>query len=437
MTPAGAMSLAARFMRPRAWLRDPLHRNSIILLANVASAAILGLVFWAVVARFYSTSEVGLAAALVSASGLLSQISILGFDLGLIRFLPATKDRKGMINSCLTISGIASLVLVLVYIGGVRLWTPGLDRLQSLLPALLFIAATIGSTWSLLQGQVFIGSRRPEYAWVQALTSSVVRIPLALGLTSFGTWGIWGAWSVSTCAGAIVGNLILIRTEPGYSAVPQISRKGMREMATFSLGSYLANVASSVPMYVMPLVILGVLGAEANAYYYLGFKVAAVLYGIPWLVGMSLLVEGSHDPQRMRSLSLRWLRFVLPLVILSVAVLFVFGSKILLIFGAEYSESARWVLWMVSLSVLLWVFNEVYIVIKQVQLKVFTALCFIVYISAVIMVAAYVLMPRLGLLGAGLAWVIGNTAGVLWVGLWLWGDFRIKAKHVQKGGSTR
>jgi len=43
-------------------LQDPLYKNAYFLMAREAATAVLGLVFWIVVARFYSPAEVGLAA---------------------------------------------------------------------------------------------------------------------------------------------------------------------------------------------------------------------------------------------------------------------------------------------------------------------------------------------------------------------------------------
>ena len=74
-------------MRIKQHFQDPLYKNSYFLMARAAATAALGLVFWIVVARFYSPAEVGLAAALISATGLLIVFSKLGLGLGLMRYL--------------------------------------------------------------------------------------------------------------------------------------------------------------------------------------------------------------------------------------------------------------------------------------------------------------------------------------------------------------
>src|SRR4030067_2560894 len=107
-----------------------------MITAGVTS--ILGFVFWIIVARFYSPSEVGLATALISAVGLLGIFSQLGFQFGLVRYLPGENDKKGMINSSLTIVGLFSLLLVMIFVAGLGFWSPALLFIQK--DAALFLS---------------------------------------------------------------------------------------------------------------------------------------------------------------------------------------------------------------------------------------------------------------------------------------------------------
>ena len=79
-------------------LRDPLFKNSYYLMMTPVVGSLLGFIFWMVVARFYSTAEVGLAATIFSAMGLIAAFSGLGFNIGLIRYLPKEDDKQGMIK---------------------------------------------------------------------------------------------------------------------------------------------------------------------------------------------------------------------------------------------------------------------------------------------------------------------------------------------------
>ena len=106
------------------YFKDPLRKNSMFLIeANVLSA-LLGFLFWMVAARLYPTEAVGLATATISAARLLEALSSLGLGIGIIRFLPDEKDKRGLINSCYTIAGLFSLMLAIIFIAGLNLWSP-------------------------------------------------------------------------------------------------------------------------------------------------------------------------------------------------------------------------------------------------------------------------------------------------------------------------
>ena len=56
-------------------LRDPLFRNSYFLMANRITGAGAGFVFWLIAARCYTSHEVGMANAIISAMSLLALFS--------------------------------------------------------------------------------------------------------------------------------------------------------------------------------------------------------------------------------------------------------------------------------------------------------------------------------------------------------------------------
>ena len=85
-------------------LSDPLFKNAYFLMFSSLTSAGSGFFFWLIAARFYSTADIGLASAIISAMGLISMLSLLGFDISLVRFLPEREDKQELINSCLTIS---------------------------------------------------------------------------------------------------------------------------------------------------------------------------------------------------------------------------------------------------------------------------------------------------------------------------------------------
>ena len=74
-------------------LSDPCSRMHT---SSSLTSAGSGFFFWLIAARFYSTADIGLASAIISAMGLISMLSLLGFDISLVRFLPECSSVKAL-----------------------------------------------------------------------------------------------------------------------------------------------------------------------------------------------------------------------------------------------------------------------------------------------------------------------------------------------------
>jgi len=77
-------------------LSDPLFKTAYFLMFSSLTSAGSGFFFWLIAARFYSTADIGLASAIISAMGLISMLSLLGFDISLVRFLPECSSVKAL-----------------------------------------------------------------------------------------------------------------------------------------------------------------------------------------------------------------------------------------------------------------------------------------------------------------------------------------------------
>jgi len=77
-------------------LSDPLFKNAYFLMFSSLTPAGSSFFFWLIAARFYSTADIGLASAIISAMGLISMLSLLGFGISLVRFLPECSSVKAL-----------------------------------------------------------------------------------------------------------------------------------------------------------------------------------------------------------------------------------------------------------------------------------------------------------------------------------------------------
>lgn len=401
-----------------------LYRNAVYLMLSRGVTAILGFVFWILAARLYSAADVGLASAIIAAAGLLALLSTLGLDYGLIRFLPNSGEKSNVtINSIFTISGLLSIIFVLIFLAGLNLWSPALIFLrQNLIWFIAFLVFTATYTLFYLLSSSFIAKRRTGFTLTQTIINSSLRLALVIPLAAFFySGGIFGSWLigfvVATGAGIF---LFLPRVQAGYRFFPAIRREVINEMAHFSLANYIAILLWAAPASVLSLMVINFLGAEANAYFFIAWGVAGLLSTIVMATSYSLFAEGSYDEAKLGQNIRRSLKLVLTLLIPAIILVFLIGGKVLLLFGRAYSENATTLLWILAASALPLSINYIYFGVKRVQKKMKN----VIWLSALIAVGtlglSWVLLPRMGILGVGIASLISQGIAALIIVYNLW-----------------
>jgi len=256
-----------------------------------------------VAARLYSASNVGLASATISAATLLALLSTLGLDYGLIRFLPTSGDKaNNIINSCFTVGGLASIALCLIFVAGLGICSPALLPIRAH-PVFFvsFVVFTVAFTFMTFANQAFIAERRAGFALTQGLIFGLLRlIPLVVLVTPFPTFGIFGSWGVATLVAAVAGVLIFLpRIESGFHLLPLVKKEVVNEGMHFPAANYVGNIFWMLPALIFPLMVVNILGAESNAYFYIGWTVGAILGIIPAAFSTSLFAEGSSEEERL------------------------------------------------------------------------------------------------------------------------------------------
>ena len=398
--------------RIRQLLRVSLYRNAAYLMLTSGVNSLAGFVFWAVAARLYPAEGVGLAAAAISAMGLLALLSTLGMDYSLIRFLPGSGDRaRAILNSCLTLSGLLSVVLAAVFLVGLKLWSPALLRVQQN-PVFFvsFIIFAVAAVYRIFAERTFVAGRRSGFALTQGLVFGLLRfIPLVALAPLFDVFGIFASWGIGLGLAAIVSiPFLLPRIQPGYRPVPTIDRKAIGSMMHFSFANYAANIFWAIPILGLPIMVVNVLGAEANAYFYVGWALGYLLVNIPVTVSLSLFAEGSHNEEQMGHNIGRSLKLVL-LLIPVIAVAFAAGTKVLSVFGSAYAENATTLLWVLAVSAVPAGLNHTYFTVRRVQKRMRDVIGLSAFIAAGTMLLSYLLLPRMGIIGAGVGWLIPQT----------------------------
>ncbi|MFI6939234.1 lipopolysaccharide biosynthesis protein [Streptomyces sp. NPDC050418] len=402
----------ARHRRPR----PAVYRNSFFVLASTASTALLGFLFWVVVARFYSPTQVGIATTLISALSLISYLSQFGLNNTLIRFPAAADDRNAQLTMALGAVAAAGALLGLGYVAGLPWYGEKLLFIRENPMAVAVFAALCSlAALNQLAKSVFTGARTPELNVLSdGLAQGVAKLAMPAALTGLGVFGIVGSTGAGFAA-AVLCALILLRRRLGFRFELRFGGTRLREQFHYSLGSYASGLLDLLPQLVLPLIVLHHLGAESTGYFYVAFQIAALLHAIAFSVGEALFAEGSHDPAQLPML-LRRTAVIIAAAQTAAATVVALGSGFVLrLFGGGYADAAASLLTAFAVSSLAvalnaWANYALKVTRQLRQLIVNNA------IFATVTVTLALLWASDGLVWIGWAWGLGNLASGL-VGL--------------------
>ncbi|MDQ7844548.1 MAG: oligosaccharide flippase family protein [Armatimonadota bacterium] len=395
--------------------RSAIYRDSFFLMtANVANAG-FGFLFWTAAARLYQSREVGFAAAVISAVGLLAMLAVLGLDYALVRFLPHSPNPHAIISSSLTIAAAGGLVLAAVFIGGLGVWSPALLPVRESPALAAGVAAGVALTAVAgLLASVYLSRKRAGFVLAQAAVFGTGKVVAAVMFAVMGLHavGLVGAWVVGSGALAAVGlGVFLPRALDGqYRFRPMVAREVVNDMAHFAFANYVSAALWSAPTLLLPILITNLKGPETNAYYYVASNVGGLLVMIPTAIAMSLFAHGSHDATDLVRRAVEAGKVSLALLAPALVGVFLLGEKVLLIFGRAYSVEGTRLLWVLALSTLPLTVNFLYFSVRRVQQRMAGVVASTVWILVVTLGLSVVLLPRLGLPGAGVAWFAAQAS---------------------------
>jgi O-antigen/teichoic acid export membrane protein len=256
----------------------------------------------------------------------------------------------------------------------------------------------------LMQCTAVTALRRGDLYLLQTIIFGV-RIPLLLIFASFGVMGILSALEIAYFITFISGLYIISRLGVKFRLALNIG--SLKEIFSFSLGTYTADILSIAPAAIIPLMIVNTIGAMNNAYFYVAYSIASLLLTIPGAVSTSLFVEGSHNIPLKENV-IKSLKLTMMILIPATIIILLFGREVLLIFNKEFSDQSFALLQILAISGLFSAITSIYLTIKRVQ-KDIKIINFINLISSLfLIVIGYILLIKFGLMGIGYTWLILN-----------------------------
>lgn len=392
-------------------MKESLYRNSIFLMISSGITAALGFFSWLICARLFGAEEVGIATTMISAIGLIVSFSLLGLNTGLIKYLPSSENKNNKINTCITIASITTIIVSAIFILGLDKFSPKLDFMRdNLLLSFGFIFFAVVFSLSSITDSIFISLRKAEFILLKNSIFGILRVVLPFVLVGLGVYGIFGSYALSLTAGVIFVILILIykyKYKPKFVFYDSV----IRRIGKFSFGNYVAGFIGGLSLLILPLLITNKIGAETTAYYFMAVQIANLLFVIPSASTSSLFAEGSHDIRKLKEKTLKAIRIIAILIIPSILAIIFLGNYVLLAFGKEYSNQGIEFLKIMALSGIFVSINSVFGSVFKVRNKVkYIIIVNVIGVSAILGLSYFFIQSGRGLVGVGIAWIIGQIA---------------------------
>jgi O-antigen/teichoic acid export membrane protein len=371
--------------------------------------ALLGAAFWLVAARQFSQTAVGVGSAAVSAMTLLGFLATVGLGTLLMGELPRrTEQRRGLVDAALVVSAAIGALLGLGFALVVPLLSSSFDPLSSTPAAILVFAAGTGLTGAaFVLDQALIGLLRGSLQLARNVAFSVIKL---VGLFAVATLvaKAGSVWIYSTWVAGIALSLIVLarfyRREPEDPRRPSFDV--LRKMRRSAVTHHAFNLALRIPDLVLPIIVVSLLSASANASFYIAWMIASLLFAVPLALSTVLYAIGSGDSTGLAERFRLTLRTSMAVGLLGNLVLLVAAGPLLHAFGASYADDATVTLHILALGVFPETIRTHYVSVHRIERQIPAAIPIVWGGTALELAGGAVGALAGGLTGVAVGWLI-------------------------------
>lgn len=386
--------------------KDSFLKNAYILISDGISNTFLGFIYWLIAARLFEASDIGIANSAISAIILVVSLSVQGFGVGIIRLLPQYPDKENqVINSCLTLSLILlSLILSIFYLF-LPFWSTSLNSFIDG-KILFFVLFSFSYLYTQLLDCVFISTRKTQNLLIKNLQLNVIKLLLLLGFIHQESNGLYYSWGISIVIICIIETLIVRkRVNTSYKPALFFDRELGREVLGYSMKNHVADVVSSIPSMILPIMIAELINVKMVAYFTIPWMIVNSLMIIERSTSQSLFAEISDDISLLSFKVAKSIKFLLYQLFPLLFMILLFGKYILSIYGEEYSSNGYSLLVILTMSLIPYSLNVTYFVILRAKKELSTLQLYSFFLTTSILVLSYFMAIRWSLIGIGIAWL--------------------------------
>lgn len=389
-----------------------LFRSAHALMLTTAVNGALGFGFWVIAARLYSANLVGLESALIAIMTTIAALSQFSLGVMFVRFLPESNRPRQMIMLGYAISAVILAALLAIVV-------PRISSNVSVLhthPWLAGVGMAAAALWCVfgLQDLALTALRFTKWVPLENGIFGCAKIGALVVMAVIGASpGILFAWIIPMVL--LIPPVNWLVFGPAAKRHPPIHDEGViqsfgKRRLLHVLGfTGLATVFDQGMQAAIPLLVIGILGATQNAYFYIPFTIVMTVEILIDGGVTALTVEGSSAASRPRELTLSPGRRLLILVGPVVIGLIIFAPIVLLFFGRAYAEHGTTVLRLLALATVLRGAIGVFAGVCRVQGRAMSI--FIESQATSVFAVLFIVIgaQRWGLDGVALGWLAANV----------------------------
>jgi O-antigen/teichoic acid export membrane protein len=394
-------------------LTEPMFATAVSLMTNTILTNGLGVLFWVVAARLYDPSAVGRDSALVSLMMALSTIGQLDLANAVVRFLPAVARPRGrLVLAAYAVAVLASGVIAGLVIVAAPHVTMSLSFLSSNTGlAVALVAAT--ALWSIFSIQDGVLTALGGARWVplENAVYGVLKVGMLFVLAGLGaTHGTFFAFAIPMAVLLVPVNLLLFRrvlpaASPATEEAIRGASFGRRRLLAFVAQDYAGSMLVQAGLTVLPLVVVALLGARSNAFFYLPLLIVSAFDALFANACTSLIVAGSSEVSRQTELARLMARRGLLLLLPGAVALVVLTPYVLLVFGSDYADHATTMMRLLAIASVPRAAHSLYAALARFRGDGRAILGRQVLSVSALIGGTLLLAPSMGLTGVGLAWL--------------------------------
>lgn len=415
------MGLGHAFAVPMVLWREArsLLTNSLHIMGTTVVTSLLGYVYWVLAARLYSPSDVGLAAALLSAMSLAALLAYMGVGATLIQLLPQRNpgpEQSLLVTAAIvttaTSGALAGVVLVIVLPAlSAQFDLVRASREVGIVLAFGVLCASLGT----FIDDTTIAQRTARGMLLRNTAFSLIKIGILVlpVCAALGAGGVLLSWVFGAAVTVAAGLLLLPRLVPGF----KVSLRGVigetRKIVRALAGNHFISLGAMLPVLILPVVVAMRLDAAQAGYFYTTWRVGGLFFMISPAVAGALFAEGAHDPDDVTRKA-RYAGSIIAMLLVPAAVGLVFAGKLVLsAFGHTYAVEGYSLLVILAISAFPDGVTSIYVSILRVRNRLAVAAWMYGLMAAGVLTMTWFLLPIMGITAVGVSWLATQCAGSL------------------------